>query len=61
MFYTSKEELAKAKKMNRKCREAGVIALDYDGWGACVENTITGYRHTWNVTKEKVCNYSERE
>lgn len=26
MFYTSKEELAKAKKMNRKCREAGVIA-----------------------------------
>ena len=31
MFYCDKTELAKAKKMNRKCREAGVIALDYDG------------------------------
>lgn len=31
MFYTSKEEIAKAKKMNRKCREAGVIALDCEG------------------------------
>ncbi len=41
--------------------EDGVRDTYIDGWGACVENTITGYRHTWNITKEKVANYSERE
>lgn len=31
MFYNSNETIAKAKEMNQKCREAGVIALDYEG------------------------------
>ena len=41
--------------------EDGARDTYIDGWGACVENTITGYRHTWNITKEKVNNYGERE
>ena len=31
MFYLLKRDLLKAKEMNRKCREAGVIALDCEG------------------------------
>ena len=31
MVYLYKSDLAKAKEMNQKCREAGVIALDCEG------------------------------
>ena len=31
MFYNDKETIAKAKEMNQKCRDAGVVALDCEG------------------------------
>lgn len=60
MFYTSKEELAKAKKMNRKCREAGVIALDYDGR----DSDMYAWRDTFYLyfpTKESVDVFRESD
>ena len=31
MIYLCKSDLTRAKEMNQKCREAGVIALDCEG------------------------------